>query len=82
MMMSDDKKKQATIIVASMKKPESEPMPEKPSEDVSELEVAADEIMQALERKDSKAMSEALKSFIDMCKYESEPEESEESEEA
>lgn len=81
-MMADDKKKQATIIVASMKKPKSESAPEQPSEDVSELEVAADEIMQALERKDSKAMSEALKSFVEMCKYESEPEESEESEEA
>jgi len=81
MMMADDKKKQATMIIASMsKKPksESEPMegPEMESE-VSGLEMAAEDIMAAVEKKDAQALMHAMKAFHGMCM----DEESSESEE-
>lgn len=84
MMMSDDgKKKQATLIIASMsKKPksESESSPEMGPEmesDVSGLEMAAEDIMAAIARKDAQALMHAMKAFHGMCmdeESESEPE--------
>lgn len=78
MMMADDKnKKQASLILATMK-PKSE---EQPSEDSgSEMDFVAEDILSAVEKKDAKALAEALRSFHSMC-MDSEPaEESSESE--
>lgn len=77
MMMADDKnKKQATIILSSMK-PKSEEQPtESPA---SEIDFVAEDILAAVEKKDAKALAEALRSFHSMC-MDSESEESSESE--
>ena len=80
--MSDDKKKMATLIVAGLRKPESEPQPQPESEDTSGHEVAADEILSAVQAKDPKALSEALKSFVEMCMSYDDEEQSEPEQEA
>ena len=72
MMMSDDsKKKQATMIIASMsKKPKPESEPSEASEmesEVSGLEMAAEDVMAALEKKDAQALMHAMKAFHGMC---------------
>lgn len=67
MLMKDDKKRTATMIVSA---PETE-QPEMESDDMAH-EVAAEEIMAAIEQKDTKALAEALKSFHEMCMNESE----------
>lgn len=75
-MMSDDKKKnQASVILASMK-PESAPSEENSN---SEIDFVAEDILAAVEKKDPKALAEALRSFHSMC-MDSESEDSSESE--
>lgn len=65
MMMPDNKKKAASMIVASMSAPKAvDVAPEMESDSKS---VVAEEIMAAFEAKDSNALSEALKSFVHMC---------------
>lgn len=67
-MMSDDKnKKQATMIIASMSKPKPEMESEETPSSEDELTYVADEIMSAFEKKDAKALAEALKSFYTLC---------------
>lgn len=68
MMMSDDKnKKQATMIIASMAKPNPEMESEQVPKPEDELSYVAEEIMSAFEKKDAKALAEALKSFYTLC---------------
>jgi hypothetical protein len=81
MMMSDKKKGMATIILSKMGKP-SEEMSEVPKNDIGDeldqsagKDAAAEEILQAVESKDPKALKSALQSMIDMCMNESEDEE-------
>lgn len=76
MMMSDDKKKQATLIVAKMKgMPAEKPTTEAGDEmdHSSGYMAAAEEMMAAIEKKDPTMFKDALKSFVDMCSME-EPE--------
>jgi hypothetical protein len=65
-MIMPDAKKKATMIVAAMKPSPAPEMPEESHDDMG-YESAAEEILQAVESKDAKALSEALKSFHDMC---------------
>jgi hypothetical protein len=78
MMMADDKKKHATIIIARMQKgkapQESSDAKEEPMqgpEDMMGLETAAEDIMSALHAKDPKALVSSLKHFMEMCDYSS-----------
>ena len=76
MIMSDDKKKRATLIISRLKDgkeslPEEAPM----SDDGAELEndsqmgldSAVDELMSAIEAKDAMAVKEALLSIIELA---------------
>jgi len=65
----------AALIIAS-KKPSKEEGPmmemedgveEEEGESSVELESAAEEILMAMEQKDPKALTEALKAFVEMC---------------
>jgi hypothetical protein len=63
----------AALIIAS-KKPSKEEGPMMEMEDEVEdgessveLESAAEEILMAMEQKDPKALTEALKAFVEMC---------------
>ncbi len=81
-MLMKDKKKQDIAMILSQKldKPEEglTPMPE--NEEGTEMDssvgyqAAADEMIRAFEAKDSNALVEALKSFVDMCRDEIQPE--------
>jgi hypothetical protein len=85
MLMKDDKKNRATIIIASMKSKNGEDkMNRAPMNDGAEMEgdeklIAAEEILKAIENKDKRMLAEALKSLIEMCS--SDEEYSEDSEE-
>jgi len=66
MLMKDPKKNLATLI--SLRTTSGDlPEKEESGEGSGEYGMAADEILQAIERKDSKALAEALKSFYEMC---------------
>lgn len=79
MLMKDAKKNMATVIVSKMNsRPEEEVQMSKQAEgaeqEVSQQEMAAEEILQALERRDPRMLSDALKAFYDMCANEEEEE--------
>lgn len=85
MLMKDNKKNAATIIMAKMSKgpsmvPKSEPEGAE-SDSSDELDFAAEEVLSAMERKDSRALKEAMKSFVQMCMDQYESEEPEEASE-
>lgn len=72
MLMKDDKKKAAMVIISKMRPSGEEKMQPKMEKDGAEqeydqYEAASEEIIQAVESKDSRLLKEALKSFIDMC---------------
>jgi hypothetical protein len=74
MMMSDDKKKQATVIIAKMKegkKPSMEQAPTNEAGDMEDNSIAVDsaveELIAAIHSKDAPAVKEALMSFMDLC---------------
>lgn len=80
MLMKDDKKSMATLIVAKMKSPNSDEQLKSNEKDGAEQEqdeysMAADEILAAVESKDSKQLAEALKSFVTICMNSEEEEE-------
>lgn len=78
-MFMKDKNKSVSAIIARMKPTGDSMKNELPSEEkvqdespeVSGVESAADEIMSAIESKDSKALAEALKSFLELADSES-----------
>lgn len=79
MMMSDNKKKLATIIVGNMKadKPEMPPMKDEVEQDDSiAKESAAQDLLSAIEQKNTKGIVEAITNLMELCEYE-EPEQSE-----
>lgn len=57
----NDPKKMATIIIAG------KPGGEEKAPDLSPKEVAAEELLSALSKKDPKALAESLESFIKLC---------------
>lgn len=84
-----DRKKMASVIVASMGKPSAEKNadaygkmaaePEAPESDVDPgLMSAAEEAMQAIHAKDAGAFAQALKSFFSQCDSAEDDEEPEE----
>lgn len=79
MLMKDDKKKMATVIVAKMRGggERSYDAPEKDGaeKEMSPHDVMTEEIMHAIEAKDADALKEALKSFVSQCLDEYEDEE-------
>lgn len=86
MLMRDDKKKAATLIIAKMKKGDkmgkAPEMDGAEQSDADELSMIADEIMQAIEKKDISALRDGLKSMVECCMNEEpESEEMESSEE-
>lgn len=79
MLMKDNRKNMATIIVSKMNsKPEEEMHMSKEKEgaesEVSQHEMAAEEILQAIERKDARMLADALQAFYEMCAHQEEPE--------
>lgn len=70
-MMMSDKGKQAGMIVASMRPNEADDSSEMPEGD--HYDMAAQEVIDALDAKDPAALKEALKSFVSMCMDESGP---------
>jgi len=81
MLLKDDKKRMATIIVGKLSgKPES--MEEKPKNEMGDemdsemgLDAAAEELLSAMHSKDPKMLKHALRSFMEMIMNEM-PEES------
>jgi hypothetical protein len=77
MLLSDDKKKLASVIVSGMNKPEK--VEEAPIENGAEQDdsiakdTAAEELLSAIEQKSPKAIVAAIESLIELCQY-SEPE--------
>lgn len=79
MIMAKSKKDGGSIAAILDKMPPAPVEAEDIAPEMSGEDVAADEIIAAVEAKDSAALKEALKSFIDMCaqnddSYESESE--------
>jgi hypothetical protein len=86
MIMNDDKKNRATIIVRKISG-NMEPVQNAERAEINEMgdEVdnsiglmsAAEDMMSAVQSKDAKALKNALKSFIDMCESSDDQEEKE-----
>jgi len=75
MMAMDNKKKNVTVILDRMKGMKEAPMTDGAEDDMSPgYDAAADEVMQAIESKDKKALVSAMKSLVRMCMDEAEPE--------
>lgn len=75
--MKDNKKSAATIIARMKNKPQdNETHKEAPNQDgvelsnLSESDIAADELFEAIEKKDKRAFYEALKSCISLAQDE------------
>jgi len=77
MIMSDDKKKRATLIAAKLSGP-MEPMENEVEQDNSIAEdSAAEELIAAIESKSPKAVVEAMKSLMELCSSSEEDSEAE-----
>jgi hypothetical protein len=69
MLMKDDKKKMATIIMGKMGKPQASPESEDGAEqdDSVALKTAGEELISALESKNPLAVASAIKALIELC---------------
>lgn len=78
--MASKDKDIAALIVEGMPKPEGEEAEMEMGEEAatSDIEVAAQEVIDALSSKDAASLAESLKSFIKLCEYEKDEEESSE----
>lgn len=72
--MAKENKGMADAIVVSMGggKPSEAESEDEMEEETSELDMASTEIIEAIQSDDVTALSDALKSFIKLCKYEKE----------
>ena len=81
MLMKDDKKKTATLIIAKMKNGDKmRPAPQVDGAEMAEpdeMDMAADELLRAIEKKDARAVKECMRSMIELVSN-SEPKEEEE----
>lgn len=76
MLMKDQKRNLASIIVAKMTKPSPESSESENMEpEYDELQAAADEVMAAIDTKDAVQLKDALKAMIQMCMNKAEAEE-------
>lgn len=76
-----DKKKSkgiAALIVEAM--PKGKGSEDSDAMEGSDYSIAADEILSAIQEKDSQALGDALKAFVEMCKSDSYEEDAEEEE--
>lgn len=70
--MRDDKKNVATMIISKLRD-KSEKMSEAPEQDGALIDepdskdIALDEFVMSMEKKDLRGMKEALQSFVQMC---------------
>lgn len=62
--MLGDSKTLAAVVLKAKVKPAPEPEP-----DLDPLEVAAEELLAAVEAKDTKGVAEALRSAFDICAH-------------
>jgi hypothetical protein len=74
----EKKKDIAALIVEGLPSPEKEGESESMESEASDVEVAAQEVMDAFASKDAASLAESLKSFIKLCEYEKDEEESSE----
>jgi hypothetical protein len=76
MLLKDDKKSMASLIISKMGKPgEKTEQVEEPAKDSSVgLESAAEDMLSAFESKDAAGLVSALKAFLEMCEEPEEPE--------
>lgn len=81
MLMKPDNKKAATMILQANKAPVVNEL-NGAEQELNAADLAAEEIMAAIEAKDSKALSEALKSHYALCEAEEDSAEQPESDEA
>lgn len=79
MLLKDDKKKVATMLVAKLKKDGSDSMEEAPKNEMGDtmdsemgLDSATEEVLMAIEKKDPAMLKAALRSFMEMCEYDKE----------
>jgi hypothetical protein len=85
MLLKDDKKKMASLIIGKLGKPE-EKMEETPTKDGVEtdsslgLQTCAEEIISAVEQKDPAMLIDALKSALEMLREDVQPSQPEETE--
>jgi hypothetical protein len=79
MLMKDDRKKMATIIMGKMGQSQEAPKSEDGAEqdDSTALKTAGEEFAAAIESKDGMRIAESLKALMELCESE-EPTESEE----
>lgn len=74
MIMSDDKKKQASVIIAKMKEGKASSPEAAPQNEAGDMvdnsigvDSAVEELISAIHSKDVSAAKEALMSFMDLC---------------
>lgn len=77
----EKKKDIAALIVDGLPAPEMEGESESAEAETSDIETAAQEVLDAFTAKDAASLAESLKSFIKLCEYEKGEEESAEVEE-
>lgn len=71
MLMKDDRKKMAALVLDRIGKAPTQAEPtESPVDDSIPLESAAEDLIAAIENKDAKALVQAFKDFMELCETE------------